>query len=325
MLCRALSHQRLALNPSAGLDMDKLLFFLSRVKSILYYPLWTDDGTVFTLFSLFKVLLIFFIGLIVLKFIRRRVEKLLIEEFKILPGAVNSVATLFYYLLLALLMLIALSSAGVNLSQVAIIFGALSVGIGFGLQTIANNFVSGVVLLTERSIKVRDLVQLEDGTLGNVKKINIRSTIVSTFDGLDIIVPNSEFISKKISTWTYGDDWRRIRIPFGVAYGTDPDQVRAVVSHCARAVALTEEDKSHPLVVFFTGFGESSLDFEIAVWIRQSKIKMAITGIKSDYYYALYKALKEADIEIPFPQMDLHLKSLSPDIKKNPIFRDEDL
>jgi len=282
-------------------------------KAVLYYPLWKSGETTFTVLSFLKLILVLTIGIIILKLLRRRLEKFLIKHLGMAPGVVNSLSTLSYYIMLCLLALVALSSAGVNMSQIALIFGALSVGIGFGLQTIANNFISGIILLSERSIKVGDLVQFEDGTIGVVKKINIRSTVIRTFDALEIIVPNSEFISQRISTWTYEDDWRRILIPFGVAYGTDPEKVRDVVIEAARKVPITREDRDHPIRVRFVGFGESSLDFELAVWIRQSEVNRAMTGIKSDYYYAIYKALQEAGIEIPFPQRDIHLRSIYPE------------
>ena len=259
----------------------------------------------------------FVIGLFILKIIRRKLENFLINKIKVSHGSVNSISTLSYYILLCILILITLSSAGIDLSQIAIVFGALSVGIGFGMQTIANNFISGLLLLTERSIKIGDLVQLEDGTLGDVKKINIRSTVVRTYDGLEIIVPNSEFISKRISTWTYDDDWRRIRIPFGVAYGSDPEKIKHLAINCARQVNFTEEDKQHPIKVRFLGFGDNSLDFELTVWIRQRKVRKAMTGIKSEYYYALYQGLSEANIEIPFPQRDYHLRSIDKNCLSN--------
>ena len=287
------------------------------IKGFLFYPLWKVGETNFTVLDLFKVLFILIIGIIVIKLAQRRLEAFLIRKLGMAPGVVNSLSTLSYYAALCLVVIIALSSAGINMSQVALIFGALSVGIGFGLQTIANNFVSGIILLSERSIKVGDLVQLEDGTIGVVEKINIRSTVIRTFDALEIIVPNSEFVSQRISTWTYEDDWRRIIVPFGVAYGTDPEKVKEVAIKAARSVSITREDQQHPIRVRFTGFGESSLDFELAVWIRQSEVNRAMTGIKSDYYYALYQALTEAGIEIPFPQRDIHLRSVYPEVVEN--------
>ncbi len=281
-------------------------------KKILTYPLWQVGGVTFTLLGFLKLVLVLVLGIFLLRYFRRRVERLLIKRFHITPSLVNSMTTLIYYALLVILLLVALSSAGLNLTQVGLIFGALGVGIGFGLQTITSNFISGIILLTEGSLRVGDLVELEDGTLGVVKEINMRSTILRTFDGQDLIVPNSEFISKRISTWTYEDDWRRIHIPFGVAYGSDPERVKEVVTAAARRLPLTEEDPEHPIQVWFTGFGDSALEFSLTIWIRQSRVQRALTGIKSDYYYAIHRALLEAGIEIPFPQRDLHLRTITP-------------
>jgi small-conductance mechanosensitive channel len=114
------------------------------------------------------------------------------------------------------------------MKQVTLVFGALGVGIGFGLQTVANNFVSGIILLAEHSIQAGDIVELENGTMGEVVKINIRSTVIRTYDGLDIIVPNSDLVSGKVTSWTYEDDWRRLKIPFGIAYGSDPQQAAQI-------------------------------------------------------------------------------------------------
>ncbi len=282
------------------------------LKRILTYPLWQVGEVTFTLLGFLKLLLVLGLGVFLLRYLRRRAEKLLTKRFHLTPSLVNSMTTLIYYALLVILLLVALSSAGLNLNQVGLIFGALGVGIGFGLQTITSNFISGIILLTEGSLRVGDLVELEDGTLGVVKEINMRSTVLRTFDGQDLIVPNSEFISKRISTWTYEDDWRRIHIPFGVAYGSDPERVKEVVTAAARRLPLTEEDQDHPLQVWFTGFGDSALEFSLAVWIRQSRARRALTGIMSDYYYAIHRALREAGIEIPFPQRDLHLRTIAP-------------
>ncbi len=304
-----------------GLFQDILTRFWQKTKEfseqiylVLHYPLLTVRGANFTLLALLEAVLVFILGFLSLKIIRWKIEQLLIKHFHMAPGLVNSLSTLSYYFLLVLLVLVTLSTAGVNLNQVALIFGALSVGIGFGLQTIANNFVSGIILLTERSIKVGDLIQLEDGTLGIVKKINIRSTVIRTFDALEIIVPNAEFVSQRIATWTYDDDWRRVIIPFGVAYGTDPKLVEQVALKAAQRVSFTREDASHRTLVRFVGFGDSSLNFELAVWIRQAEVRKALSDIYSDYYHSLYQSLKEAQIEIPFPQRDIHLRSVSVDI-----------
>jgi small-conductance mechanosensitive channel len=145
-----------------------------------------------------------------------------------------------------------------------------------------------------------------------VRKISIRATIVRTFDGEDVIVPNSEFVSSRVSTWSFDDNWRRLKIPFGVSYGSDPEEVVRLATEAAREVQITREDSAHPLRVFFEGFGNNSLDFSIRPWCWMNQIH-AHTGMISDYYFALFKKFKEAGIEIPFPQTDLHIKSIAPE------------
>ncbi len=285
----------------------------NKVKTILYYPIWTTGQTPFTLATIIKFLLILILGMGAVRLLRRKASKILVEQFSLSPGTVNSLTTLIYYVLVLIVSMVALSAVGIDLKQVTIILGALGVGIGFGLQTIANNFVSGIILLTERSIEAGDIVELEDGTMGEVKRISIRSTVIRTYDGLDIIVPNSELVSGRVTTWTYEDDWRRLKIPFGVAYGSDPNRVAQLAKEAAREVENTIEDTSHPIEVWFQGFGASSLDFTLMVWVRMSRLKIK-TGLTSDYYFKLHEKLTQAGIEIPFPQQDIHIRSLHPQV-----------
>ncbi|MEA3224133.1 MAG: mechanosensitive ion channel, partial [Thermodesulfobacteriota bacterium] len=133
-----------------------------------------------------------------------------------------------------------------------------------------------------------------------------------TFNGDDIIVPNSEFVSGRVNSWTYGDDWRRLNIPFGVSYDSDPDEIVKLATEAAREVEITAEDRDHPIRIFFEGYGESSLDFSIRVWCRMTRLRIH-SGLVSDYYFVLFRKLKEAGVVIPFPQQDLHLQSVSPE------------
>lgn len=284
-----------------------------RIRGIIYYPLWSIGGNVITIVSILKIVFFLCLGIYILKLLKKRLSQFLVEKVGLSVGLVNSISTLSYYFMLLLVIFIALSTAGVNLSQITIILGALGVGIGFGLQTIANNFISGLILLTERTIKVGDIVELGNGLIGRVKDVSIRSTVIRTYDGLDIIVPNSDFIANRVTTWTYGDDWRRLRIPFGVSYGSDPDKVAEVAKEVARGISTTIEDEDHPVSVWFEGFGESSLDFSLLVWCRMRELR-PVTGVISDYYFALFRRFKEEGIEIPFPQRDLHVRSISSSI-----------
>ncbi|NPA15918.1 MAG: mechanosensitive ion channel [Deferribacteres bacterium] len=287
----------------------------AKIKGILYYPIGSLGQTPITLANILKFLLIIIFGILTAKFVRKRIINLLIEKFALPYGTVNSIATIVYYISIFVILAAAISAIGISVKQITFIVGALGVGIGFGLQTIINNFVSGLILLTERSIEIGDIVELESGVLGEVKKINMRSTIIRTYDGMDVIVPNSELISGKVTTWTYDDDWRRLKIPFGVAYGTDPDKVAEIAIEAAREVKYTFEDPQHQIEVWFEGFGDSSLNFTLVVWTKMHT-PAPKTGRKSAYYFVLYRKLAEAGIEIPFPQRDIHIRSVSADVVK---------
>ncbi len=286
-----------------------------KALDVLYYPLFSLGGSTINLYIILKIITFFLLGLATLRFIRRKIENLLAKRAKMSPGAINSITTLGYYASILLCSVVILEAAGLDLSQLGIIVGALGVGIGFGLQTITNNFISGIILLTEQSVKVGDYVTLEGGIIGEVRKMTIRSTVIRTAESEDIIVPNSDLISNQVRTWTYGDDWRRLNIPFGVSYDADPDEVVRLAEEAAREVVITREDFKHKIGVFFEGFGDNSLDFSLRVWCRMINLQ-APAGLMTDYYFALFRKLKQAGIEIPFPQRDLHLQSLSPEFKK---------
>ncbi len=307
---------RLTISPSERIrtwSALQLADIQEQVLTIIYYPLFSIGTSTITLSIILKVIFLLFLGVAFLRLLRRTIARLLEKRLGMSVGAINSITTLSYYISLLIGTLIILSTAGLDLSQLSIILGALGVGIGFGLQTITSNFFSGIILLTEQTVKVGDYINLGEGLIGKVKKMAIRATVVRTVEGEDIIVPNSDFISNRVSTWTYGDDWRRLNIPFGVSYASDPDEIVQLAEAAAREVDITREDFMHPLRIFFEGFGDNSLDFSIRVWCRMTNLK-APSGLKSDYYFALFRKFKEAGVVIPFPQHDLHLQSASPEL-----------
>jgi small-conductance mechanosensitive channel len=206
-------------------------------------------------------------------------------------------------LLVSIGFLLAATAAGMELSHLAIILGAFSVGIGFGLQNIFNNLVSGLILVFERPINEGDIVEV-NSLLGRVKKIGIRSSIVRTFSGAEVIVPNGELISNELINWTLSDQFRRADVQVGVAYGTDPALVIDLLLNIA-----TENKRVNkkPLPqAFFVDFGESSLDFRLLAWTNQ-EFRLEV---ESELRLAINIKLKEAGIEIPFPQRDLHVRSM---------------
>jgi potassium efflux system protein len=186
------------------------------------------------------------------------------------------------------------------------VISALGVGIGFGMQNVVNNFISGLILLFERPIKVGDLLQVDE-LWGNVTRIGIRSSTIRTFAGADVIVPNGDLTSNRVTNWTLSDLRRRVSLPVGVAYGTDA----ATVIELLKGVAVSHEATlEHPEpYVLFTGFGDSSLDFEIRLWTESED---ANTIVRSDIAVATQAALARAGINVPFPQRDVHVANVVP-------------
>ncbi len=216
------------------------------------------------------------------------------------PGAVSKLS---HYIVIGLGLMVAFAAAGIDLSSLALLAGALGVGIGFGLQAIVNNFVSGLILIFERPIQVDDTIEL-DTLKGTVKHIGIRASTVRTFDGAEVIVPNADLVSGRVVNWTLSDRLRRIEVPVGVAYGTDPHRVKEILLEVARAQPKALE-RPEPFVLFL-GFGDSSLNFTVRFWISDFENWLAI---QSDATYAVHDALRAAGIQIPFPQRDLHIRS----------------
>ncbi len=217
-------------------------------------------------------------------------------------GVQNSLSSGFGYIGLGVAAMLAISAIGLDLSNIALIAGALSVGIGFGLQAIINNFVSGLILLIERPIKVGDWIVV-GGYEGMVKQINVRATEIETFQRASIIVPNSELISGAVTNWTHKNRYGRVEIPIGIAYGSDIEQAMAILKTCLR-----DHDQILPWpepYALFRRFGDSSLDLEARGFIGNIANRTIVT---SDLCLAIDAAFREANIEIPFPQRDLHIR-----------------
>jgi small-conductance mechanosensitive channel len=215
-----------------------------------------------------------------------------------------------HYLVIAIAVVVALDVAGVPIGKFSVFAGALGVGLGFGLQAIFSNFISGLILLFDRSLKVGDFVELESGVHGEVRDIKIRATTIVTNDNIDILVPNSEFVSGRVVNWTHREVSRRMRVPFGVAYGTDKEVVKKAALEAATEVPFTLAlDGPRRPQVWLVEFGDSSLNFELVVWLNAEATKRP-SAVKAAYLWALDTALCKYGIEIPFPQQDLHIRSL---------------
>ncbi|MDX1613387.1 MAG: mechanosensitive ion channel [Candidatus Promineifilaceae bacterium] len=265
--------------------------------------LFSAFGAGVTLGGLFLALVVLYIFLALSWALRVGIRRTFSDRTRADPGVINSVTTIVGYAAVASGLLAAVSALGLSLSSLAIIGGGLSVGIGIGLQQIVANFISGIVLLFEQSLRPGDVIEME-GEVGIVEEVNIRSTVVRTNDHVELIVPNEAFVISQVRTFTKSSPETRIRLPVPVSYRSDPHQVRQV---------LVEAVVDHPSVlasppphVFFRAFGDYSLDFEVAVWIDQPLRRPWIRG---DLYFRIWDALKEAGIEVPYPQRDLHLRS----------------
>lgn len=207
--------------------------------------------------------------------------------------------------------LIGLNFLGLDLTSFALLSGAIGVGIGFGLQNIFNNFVSGIILLLERTLKVGDFVDLESGISGRVAEISMRYTRITTNRAVDVIVPNSEFINGRVTNWTFDNDLRRLHIPFGVSYRSDKEAVREAAIAAANAVPGNINEGLRKPDVRLVGFGESSLNFELVAWIGP-EVARSPGATTAKFYWALHDELVRRNIEIPFPQRDVYLRRGAP-------------
>jgi small-conductance mechanosensitive channel len=220
-----------------------------------------------------------------------------------------ALSRVLHYIVLAIGVLWGLSVAGIPLNEFTFFAGALGVGLGFGLQAIFSNFISGLIILFDRSLKVGDFVELANGVHGRVSDIHIRATRITTNDNIDILVPNSRFITDNVVNLTWRDVSRRSHIPFRVPYGADKDKVRQAALEAAAEVPFTlTDDESRQPQVWLTGFGDSAMDFALVVWLNAGAARR-YRGVTAAYNWALHNALEKHHLEMPFPQRDLHVKS----------------
>lgn len=220
-----------------------------------------------------------------------------------------TLSKVLHYLVMFAGLMIAMSSIGVDLSKVALLMSAIGVGLGFGLQAIINNFVSGIIVMFERSLKIGDFVELESGAAGVVSAINLRSTVIRTNDNIDILVPNSEFVSGRVTNWTLNDRYKRVHIPFGVAYGSDMELVKKAGLEAAANVSFTFESTLKKTQVWLVEFGDSSLNCELVVWVGGDAVTRP-AAIHAAYSWELEAVLRRYGLEIPFPQRDLNIRGL---------------
>lgn len=279
-----------------------------------YIPL----GEGVSILDISKFLFIFIIGFSLASFYKRKIGKANLKNSS--QATKTLLANLGFYFLVFLTFIFALNSVGIDLSSLTILVGALSVGIGFGLQNIVSNFISGIILIFEKSIQVGNIIDIDGETKGRVTQINMRSSVITTFDNIDVIIPNSTLMQNNVTNWTFGDDIRRLNIPFGVAYGTDAKYVINLIKEELDKSNLVyiKDDMTRLPNVWMTGMGASSVDFKLMVWIHTNTNKAGLDSSNiSDFLVFIYETLNKYEIEIPFPQMDVHLKKEIEEIKES--------
>ena len=302
-----------------GLAVDALLFVGASYLLLLIWGVPSTDverwlllavggftigGVTISLADIGTAAVVFAVGLFVTNRLRGVLHRKVLPRTRLDVGVRNSLATGAGYVGFVLSAVLAIGVVGIDLSNLAIIAGALSVGIGFGLQNIVNNFVSGLILLAERPVKVGDWV-IVGNHQGHVKHISVRATEIQTFDRSSVIIPNSELLSNAVTNWTYKDVSGRVMINVGIAYGSDTRKVRELLLECA---AAHEEVVSWPQpFVIFANFGASSLDFALYAYLRDVEKRLSVS---SDLRFAIDQAFRDAGIEIPYGQHDVHLRGL---------------
>ena len=266
-------------------------------------------GSTITLGGLFTALVILVLAWVFARVVRAGLERLE-GRARVGRASIYIVQRVVTYAIILAGVLVALTNLGLNLSSLAVFAGALGVGLGLGLQGIVREFVSGLVLIFERHANIGDYVELENGTRGEIVEVGPRAARIKTNDNVDVIVPNSRLVETQVINWTLRGDTRRIHVPFSAAYGSDKNKVRDVVLEAARAVPFTLPDtETRRTQVWLTGFGDSALNFELVVWPTIDAVKRP-AAMQAAYAWAIEDALTRACIEIPFPQMDVRLRSL---------------
>ncbi len=282
------------------------LFKIDRFFESVFQRIWdfgiTTGNIDFSVGNLVIFIVTIWISFLIAKILRLVLEEDVLNKLKLERGVPRAISILAKYLVVIFGFFIAVAAAGMQLDKLAFIFGALGVGIGFGLQSIVNNFISGLILLFERPIHIGDAIGV--GNLeGIVKSIGMRASVIQTFDRSEVIVPNGNLVSNEVINWTLSNKMRRLEIKVGVAYGSNIEQVLKILKECAESHELVLKDP--PPYVWFTNFGDSSLDFRLLFFYPQYNGGMTV---RTEVASAVDKALKKAKITIPFPQTDVHIK-----------------
>lgn len=290
--------------------------------AILHIFDWLDDVTAFLdgidielgniRLSAYGLLRVFIFGSILfwLGRISNNVGQQIIRKQETLDLGTREVfAKLFEVLLFMVIFILLLQILGVNLTALAVFGGALGVGLGFGLQAIASNFISGIIILLDRSIKVGDYIELDDGNKGRIRKLNMRSAFLETFDGKDVVVPNEQFVTSRFINWTQNNEKQRYSLEFQVAYSTDIPKMLDIVKQTVRSHPQVINEPDTPIEELadaeISGFGDSGIDILVEFWMEG--IDDGINRVGADLLLMIWQALRDNGIEIPFPQREVRL------------------
>jgi len=270
---------------------------------VIQRPLVTAGDTPISLFSILLAIAVVLGASVVGRIVQALLGHRVLPRMGIEVPVAEAVGTVVRYALVVLGVIIGVEFVGFDLTTLKIAFGALGVGIGFGLQNVVNNFTSGLILLFERTVERGDVLTV-DGTDGRVQRVGLRASVLRTREGDDLIMPNSILVENKVINYSYGDELKRVDVPVGVSYRSDPNRVREILLEVARACddVLAEPEPG----VLFEAFGESSIDFTLRSWIDDA---WKLPQVRSRLLFEIWYALKADGIEIPFPQRDLHLRS----------------
>ena len=291
------------------------------INLILNYSLYTINGKSITPLKILLFFIFFLIGFIIGKFYKKTILKLR-DKYNLNYSNAIIFANLGNYSIIIVFFIIGLKTIGLDLTSLSIIIGALSVGIGFGLQTIINNFVSGLILMFEKTLKIGDYVEVGN-IRGTIKDISMRSIIIKTNDNIDIIIPNKNFIENNVINWTLGDKIVRFKIPFSVAYGTDIEKMEKIllenleneITKYCQNIKILKNHKYYNVkpIIVFVEMADSSLNFELYIWLYGEAVYMPNRTVSCFLKY-IYNKLNENNIIIPFPQQDIYIKEL-PELK----------
>lgn len=288
---------------------DLLNAIWSDLSSWIHISLFKVGGVPVTPFGLLRSILIIIIALFISRLNQIALRRIGDQQWRIAKSTFYTLGRLAHYFLLIIGICISLASLGLDFTNLALVAGALSVGIGFGLQSIVNNFLSGIIILFEKNLKIGDFLELESGYSGYISEINVRSTILRTNDGIEVVIPNSEIISNKVVNWTMTDAFRRVHVPFSVAYGTDKELVKKIVLEAAERVphTLKGQVKYRGPEIQMTKFGDSGLCFDLVVWV-DARASKHVKGSIADYLWEIDNVFRQHKIEVPFPQHEIRVK-----------------